>query len=196
MVVVVIIAIMATIAVPLFSSRMQGRRLLQSAQQIADLYRGSRARALGRGAAVMVTVNLSTYAFQVLEGVEGDTMAAASGRAQCGNLPARGCLTNNWGNVSAGAVVGTARQIEGFGNQPITAAVQVGTTTPSGPVVGVCFSPGGRTYVNTTGTWTPDSWSSLNTLMTINVTSTNPSATTQRNYNVLILPNGAARIAP
>ncbi|HWP07769.1 MAG TPA: hypothetical protein VNN72_18585, partial [Polyangiaceae bacterium] len=105
MVVVVIIAILAVIAVPLFSARFVGRRVFQSAGRIADIYRGSRSRAIGRGSAVVVTLNTSTDSFTVLEGVLGTLAATAAGasRAACGNLPSRGCLTNDWSNTGSGS---------------------------------------------------------------------------------------------
>jgi len=194
MVVVVIIAVLAVIAVPLFSARMQSRHLLQVAGHLADLYRGSRTRALARGAAVVVTVNLTDQSFQVLEGVEGTAVATASGatRATCGNLPTRGCLTNDWGNVGGGSVIGTARPIEGISNQGITTAVAVGGVAQSSQVVAVCFSPSGRTFVNAADAWTPASWSTLGSVMTIDVGS--PS-TTSRSYRIMIMPNGTARFA-
>ena len=198
MVVVVIIAVMAVIAVPLFSARMQGRRILQVAGRVADLYRGSRTRALARGAAVVVTLDKTTNAFQVLEGVEGTTAANASGaaHANCGNLPTRGCLTNAWGDVSTStSTIGAARVIEGIGNQAVTASMTVGTSTPGGPVVAVCFSPAGRTYLNRTGTWTADSWEILNNIVTLDIGATS-STTSPRHYQVIVMPNGTARLAP
>ncbi len=67
MVVVVIIGILATIAVPQIASRMRERRTNQTAQQIALLYRNARLRAMGRGFAVLVNYDAATGAFRVLE---------------------------------------------------------------------------------------------------------------------------------
>ncbi len=194
MVVIVIIAVMAVIAVPQFSMRLRARRVLQDAGRIADLYRASRTRALARGAATLVTLNLGSATFQVLEGVQGTNAATAAGRATCANLPTQGCMTNNWGNVGTSTNIGTARVIEGISSQNITTSMVLpaGLTTTSGTVA-ICFSPGGRTYLNPTSTWTANSWYPLSSVATITVADT---STTPRKYQVLIMPNGTARLAP
>jgi prepilin-type N-terminal cleavage/methylation domain-containing protein len=198
MVVVVIIAILAVIAVPLFSQRLIGRRLFQTAGRVADLYRGSRTRALARGAAVVVTLNTTSDSFTVLEGVVGTLAATAAGtdRKTCGNLPSRGCLTNDWANIGAGATIGTARVVEGLGNLGIDTAYTIGTgsKTSSGNV-SLCFSPGGRTYINTAGTWTAPSWSPLTSPIVIEVKRGSSAPSTPRVYNVVVLPNGTARMS-
>src|SRR5262245_49740817 len=101
MVVVVIIGVLATIAVPLFAQRIRQRAVQQTAGSMAEIFRGARARALGRGAAVMVTAGPDGV-FTVLEGVKGTDVATDAGTAQCGNLPTRGCVTNDWGNLGSG----------------------------------------------------------------------------------------------
>ncbi len=198
MVVVVIIAILAVIAVPLFGARMQGRRVLQVSSRVADLYRGARTRALARGAAITVIADLDSDSFQVLEAVQGTAAPTSAGGAVCANLPTRGCLTNNWGNVGSGATIGTARIVEGLGNESVTFKTKIGVdpTEKDAGTLAVCFSPAGRTYVNDAGAWTPDQWNALGNVVVINVASTNPAVTTPRKYNVLVMPNGTARLAP
>jgi prepilin-type N-terminal cleavage/methylation domain-containing protein len=197
MVVVVIIAVLAVIAVPLFSARMQSRRIFQVAGRMADLYRGSRTRALARGAAVVVQLNQGDYSLQVLEGVQGTDYATASGKATCGNLPTRGCLTNNWGDLGSSSRIGTARVIEGMGHEAIKTTYAVGLGAPSSGTdpVNLCFSPAGRTYLNIGTTYTPESWQLLTSAVTIEVSNTNPSSTTPRSYKVIVMPNGTARLA-
>ena len=198
MVVVVIIAILAVIAVPLFSARLQGRRIFQVAGRMADLYRGSRTRALARGGAVVVRLNPTTDSLTVLEGVQGTALATASGadRTACGNLPTRGCLTNNWGNLGSGTVIGTARQIEGLGNEKVQTSYTIGNGAKNDTTqLDLCFSPAGRTFYNTSATWTPNAWTQLTTPLVIEVESNNPSATTPRKYSVVVMPNGTARLA-
>jgi prepilin-type N-terminal cleavage/methylation domain-containing protein len=197
MVVVVIIAVLAVIAVPLFGAQMRGRRVLQMSVRIADTYRGARARALARGAAITVLADLGTGRFRVLEAVQGTAAPTSAGGAVCANLPTRGCLTNNWGNVGTGAVVGTARVVEETGNDGIQFKTKIGSATQKDTgTVAICFSPGGRTFVNETNTWTPDQWTALSNVLVLNVESSNPAMTTLRNYNVLVMPNGTARLAP
>ena len=195
MVVVVIIAILAVIAVPLFAQRFRQQRVLQSAQTIADIYRGARARALGRGAAIVVTLTpagAGAGRVDVLEGVQGTTAANTAQTADCDNLPTRGCLTNNWTPLPPGATVGTARVVTNAAvPADVTTAALVGATAVSaGSSVSVCFSPGGRAYVNPTGIWTPVNWVPLNTVLAIDVADQNQN----RTHRVVVLPNGSARI--
>jgi Tfp pilus assembly protein FimT len=190
MVVVVIIAIMAVIAVPLFAARFKSRHVLNVAGNFADLYRASRTRALARGAATVVTLNVGTGRLQVLEGVQG----TAASKANCGNLPTQGCLTNNWGNVGSGTTIGTARVIEGTNEPNITTTMTLpGQSARTAGSVAVCFSPGGRTFVNAAGTWTADNWQPLTNVATVAVSDPTNSP---RTYNVLVMPNGTARLAP
>src|SRR5688572_3156394 len=98
MVVVVIIAVLAAIAVPLFVERIRENAVNRSVSGMADVFRGARSRAIGRGAAIMVTAR-DDGSITVLEGVKSQAVATASQTAACGNLPTRGCTTNNWGNV-------------------------------------------------------------------------------------------------
>ena len=187
MVVVVIIAILAAIAVPLFVERIRENAVNRSVAGMADVFRGARTRAIGRGAAIMVTVQ-DNGSITVLEGVKSMAVAAASQTAGCGNLPTRGCTTNDWGNIGAGAVIGTARSVGGMAaSTDYTTTVMLGDTgqTP----LNICFSPGGRTFVNVTGVWTPANWVPLTNVVTLAVAS--PSGRTR---NVVVLPNGIARI--
>lgn len=197
MVVIVIIAVMATIAVPLFSARLRSRHLLQVAGRLADVYRGARTRALARGAAVTVSLNVANGSFQVLEGVMGTTAATNSGHPACGNLPGSGCLTNNWGNVGSGTTVGTARVVEGVTGTGVAGSMTLpdGTTQTSGTIA-VCFSPAGRAYYNKGSTWTPETWQTLGSVAVLDLTSTDPNNQTTRDYSIIIMPNGTARLAP
>ncbi|HEX6276839.1 MAG TPA: prepilin-type N-terminal cleavage/methylation domain-containing protein [Polyangiaceae bacterium] len=188
MVVVVIIAVLATLAVPLFVGRIRQRAVQQAAGSMSELYRGARSRALGRGAAVMVTAG-PNGAFTVLEGVKGTAVATSEGVANCGALPTRGCTNNDWGNLGGGAVIGTARNIGGIGanTTDYSTTVAVGSTTQ--PTVHVCFSPGGRAFVNTTSVWAPGNWTPLTDVVTITLTAGS------RNYAAVVLPNGTSRLA-
>jgi prepilin-type N-terminal cleavage/methylation domain-containing protein len=181
MVVVVIIAILAVIAVPLFAARFAERRLQQAALHVAELYRGARARALGRGAAILVKKDGDK--FTVLEGVRGTTAATAAGNATCGNLPTRGCITNDWDSIGTTAGnLGTARVIDEFefgtGTTSTTSGAEITDETMS-----ICFSPAGQTWLKHDG-----AWESLHGAVKINVTNS------VRNYDVVVLPNGTARL--
>jgi len=198
MVVVVIIAILAVIAVPLFAAQLRSRRVFQSAGHMADVFRGSRTRALARGAAVVVRLDPVADTVTVLEGVMGTAAATLSGAGKqtCGNLPTRGCLTNDWGNLGGGAVIGTARIVESTGNDNIEAGYTIGTGTRNDTQqVDICFSPAGRAYVNLSATWTPSAWAPLASPLVIDVGAKTASASSLRKYNVVVMPNGTSRLA-
>jgi type II secretion system protein H len=178
MVVVVIIAILAVIAVPLFAARFDERRLQQNALRVAELYRGARARALGRGAAIVVKKDGKK--FSILEGVQGVTAATAAGDDACGNLPTRGCVTNDWENLSTDSVVGTARVLDTFELGDVTTATTFGSTTDE--VLDVCFSPGGQTWIRQ-----DTSWANMNGALRIKIQA-------RRTHDVVVLPNGSARL--
>jgi Tfp pilus assembly protein FimT len=186
MVVVVIIAILAVIAVPLFAARFQERRVQQTAQRVAELYRGARSRALGRGAAILVRKTGTT--FQVLEGVQGSAVATTAGNATCGNLPTRGCITNNWGNVSTNSTtIGTARVLSTLNLATgMTANTDFAGSTPG--TLNVCFSPAGHTWVKLDDNWTTQNWAAMSGAASIKVTNGG------RQYDVVVLPNGSARL--
>ncbi len=191
MVVVVIIAVLAVIAVPSFTARFRQQRVVRAAQDIADVYRSARAQALGRGSAVAVIITPGangTGTVEMLEGVEGDTAATAAERANCGNAPSRGCLTNNWANVLASPNVGTARRVHLM--RPPTSVTTTATLNGSAEaMIAVCYSPGGRTYVNRTGVpWSASNWSVLNTVLDLGI------AGEGRTHRVVVLPNGTARL--
>jgi prepilin-type N-terminal cleavage/methylation domain-containing protein len=190
MVVVVIIAILATIAVPLFVQRIRQRSVQQTAGAMAELYRGARARALGRGAAVMVTAVPSNGGFTVLEAVKGTAVATDGGVAECGALPTRGCVNNDWTQLGSGTTIGTARNIGGItaNTTDYTTKVAIDGVQQSS-AVNVCFSAGGRAFVNTGSTNTPGDWRPLTDVVVVTLSANS------RTYDVVVLPNGTARLA-
>jgi len=186
MVVVVIIAILAVIAVPLFAARFQEQRVRQNAQRIAEIYRGARARALGRGAAILVQKTGGTI--RVLEGVQGSSGSTLAETTNCGNLPTRGCITNNWGNVGSGSTIGTARELSSFSlTDGLSSTTTFGGAAPD--TLNICFSPAGLTWVNTGTTWSSLNWAPMQGAASISVTKTG-----NLKYDVIVLPNGSARL--
>lgn len=181
MVVVVIIAILAVIAVPTFANRMRERRVQQAAGEVASLYRSARMRALGRGAAVLVRYDANT-GFEVFESIVGATELARREReteTECSALPGRSCLQSAWdadNTRSVGKLTKTAYTMEATFD-----AVEA-------PALEVCFTPSGRSFVR------PDADSPL-VALTRPITFRLTSAVTNRDREVIVLPNGTARLA-
>jgi type II secretion system protein H len=180
MVVVVIIAVLASISVPLFVTRMRERRAQQTALQLAGLYREARMRALGRGAAVLVAYDGNDW--QVKEGVEGDAASLArTGSTDCKSLPTSGCLTNGWAGD-------TARSIATFDPKAVSSEMSAVFKDGSN-AVDLCFTPLGRTFIRTDG----GSWSALTSVLSIDV-SRKESSQVMSTRTVVVLPNGTARL--
>jgi type IV fimbrial biogenesis protein FimT len=125
MVVVVIIGILSTIAVPSVVERLRERRSQEAAERIASLYRGARMRAMGRGAAV--TVRFNNGAFTVLEAVQANEACP---------LPSASCLSAPKQNQLSSIDFKNRGEYEGVA---ITAG---GGTT----AFEVCYTPLGRAY--------------------------------------------------
>jgi prepilin-type N-terminal cleavage/methylation domain-containing protein len=145
MAVVLIIAIMATLASPFITEQMRERRSRETAQQLAQLFTSGRMRALGRGAGVLVRYRTAS-GFTVLESIEGSASAIArTGSATCAAQPGLGCLANNWTNPSL------SRQVALY-NPPATVTVTM--RDPSGTAqtqMDVCFTPLGRSFISFDG---------------------------------------------
>jgi Tfp pilus assembly protein FimT len=182
MVVVVIITILAAAAVPVFVNRMRERRVQQAAGEVAALYRTARSRALGRGAAVLVRYNDET-GFQVFESIEGASGLAARERtaeAQCSDLPARSCLRSDWEGDNVRSV-GSLQGGTGYTTSATFDANEQQTLE-------VCFTPSGRSFVRS------DSTKPL-VALTTPISFRLRSETTSRDRDVVVLPNGTARLA-
>jgi type IV fimbrial biogenesis protein FimT len=184
MVVVVIIGILASIAVPGVVERLRERRANQAAQEIAMLYRTARMQALGHGSAVLVRYDSGLPGFEVREAVLGAT-ASASG---CTSQPTGGCQTNDWSTATQYSVVDIYRLNR---SELTSASVATSVNSPSSNGVGymdICFSPRGRTFLaGAAGApLTP-----MSGVATVNVNR----GTNSIQRTVTIPPNGIARVA-
>jgi prepilin-type N-terminal cleavage/methylation domain-containing protein len=145
MAVVLIVAIVATLASPFIVEQMRERRSRDTAQELSQVFTGGRMRALGRGAGVLVRYRSAT-GFTVLESIEGSAAAIArTGSATCAAQPGLGCVANNWANP------GLSRQVAQY-TPP--AAVTVTMRDPSGTAqtqMDVCFTPLGRSFISFDG---------------------------------------------
>jgi type IV fimbrial biogenesis protein FimT len=182
--VIVMIGAMAAMASPVFIDVMRDRRVNQAATQAAEVYRMARARALGRGSAVMVRWVAGPGAGEgslfMREAVQGGVN---------GPLPTSNCTTTDWtvASVNSRAVTHLEFVNGAFG------LAQFAMSDASGPIATseFCFSPRGRTFYRTTAGWSP--LADVPKLTVVNKRT--PPALGGRERVVYIPPNGAARLA-
>jgi type II secretory pathway pseudopilin PulG len=178
MVVVVIIGLLATIAVPTIASRLRERRSAEAAQRIASIYREARMRSMGRGAAVLV--RFDSGGFTVLEAIR----PPLTDNADCTGEPSSSCTNTNWTNAANRtqlSVFNPSKRSEYEG-------VTVEATSPaSTSFYDVCFTPMGRSYHRTVAL---DPLSPMASVATFSV-----KRAAGLSRSVTLLPNGVARLA-
>jgi Tfp pilus assembly protein FimT len=178
--VVAMIGIMAAAASPMFIEMMRDRRVNQTALQTAEMFRQGRARALGRGSAVLVRWTGAANGGGLLE------IREAVQSNVDGPLPVSNCTTNSWedGQIDN-------RRVSGLDyTQGASGRASLAFVDPiAGPVTAaeVCFTPRGRTFYRTGN----GSFAVLEKPPSIEVTNTK----TNMLRRVLIAPNGVARLA-
>ena len=160
MAVVTIIGIASAAALPSFVERMRERRSGQAAEEIALLYKLARARALGRGAAQLVSSNNvgggMNVKFEVREAIQQNDAALTVGT--CGPLPLTTCF-NDW----SAAATGRNRLVDEFPKDNtlyanIEAKLYRDAATTDAALDGqVCFTPSGRAFFRkeAAGVWEP-----------------------------------------
>jgi len=187
-VVVLIIGITAALATPSISQEVKERRSRDLAQRIALLYSNARMRALGRGGAVMVRYDGTKKTFTVIESVEGATAAANrnGASASCATQPGLGCLTNGW--VDGSDTFRTVTGLDNWASDVTVGAYDQAATAQAS--MDVCFTPSGRSFISFIGGATPTLSAPLVGNVSFKVQRTGGLA-----RDVLILPNGAARLA-
>jgi len=177
--VVVIITALTALAIPSILKQMRDRRTRQAAEEIAAIYRQARLRALGRGSAVLV--RYSNGGFETREAMLG------SATANCVQLPASSCTSADWTGVAASL---TSQQLSlwapstGIISEVFTNGIPTGTAATA---FDVCFTPMGKTFVNTAQPPAFQSWSGVPLIRV------SGADTTRLKRYVLIPPNGLAR---
>jgi prepilin-type N-terminal cleavage/methylation domain-containing protein len=158
-VVVTIIGILAMLAMPSLGEAQTERHAYDDAGQILELVRTARTRAMGRGAATMVTFDTITSGatrgnYRLYEGTQANPGGANDSTAR---MPRTSCTypANGWDPTTA---TGTNAFIDGvnlngtFENQTnISSRVVTFDNTGTGSVsttnmVALCFTPLGRAY--------------------------------------------------
>jgi type IV fimbrial biogenesis protein FimT len=183
MVVVVAIGVLAAIALPSFRNQLRDRRVNQAAHQISLLYRQARTRALGRGSSVLVRfLPTGQGTVEVHEAVGATGFAGSAG---CTLAAAGNCTTTNW------FTAGQDKLVDSFDPSISTAYSTVGIALGGvgATQADVCYTPTGRSLVRytTTGAFAP-----LTAVPTLTVARSDGLGLTR---TVLLLPNGAARLA-
>ena len=214
MVVVILVGILAVLAIPSMSEASADRHVYQNAAKVADLIRGARGRAVGRGAAVTVSMDTTTGTagvFRMLEAVQRDPMPITDGGAPGQVAPFSNCKTPMDWTQTPDLGIGTygvhlvqsITYAESAANIVSTLYIDDGTTTPTALTKAyICFTPLGRAYA------LPTSASGAATLSRAMFDTASPmmgtlgiqfarmagSSTVGLVRRVLIPPSGAARI--
>ncbi len=168
MIVVIVVSILAALATPSMIRARDDRHAYNNAMQVAQMLRGARLRAIGRGGAVAVymTSNGTTDrgTFQVYEAVTANPIPGSAPSSDATNrTPLGSCLTPDW---TTDMPTGARLPLDGFNyNYNLDVDIDFQTTlklnyvnrlgTPSNagvPAVWLCFTPVGRTYVSAAAT--------------------------------------------
>ncbi len=188
MVVVILIGILAFMAVPTMSAAGLDRRVYEDAANIQDLIREARARAVGRGGAVIVSFDtkgkpghFKTY--EIRSDVDGGQ-----------NLPLTSCRApTSWADVASLKEVGQADLGTYEKSNNITATIY----GPDGKAVdeaNLCFTSFGRTYYSKDRVF--DGEAVMQSAIRVEMKRRNADDTGNVGIvrNVLIPPTGAARV--
>jgi len=154
-VVVVIIGVFATMAMPQITTQLRDRRVREAAQRVATLYQQARMRALGEGGAILVRYTPGANNQGTFEVRHALTGTADLG---CSIQPAPSCTQTDWNDVALGQFRISDRFEFGLtpglgattGTQPVWATLIPETSsaiTNSTSIMDVCFTPLGRTFV-------------------------------------------------
>lgn len=186
MVVVIIIGILATIAVPQIATRMRDRRAATTSQEIALLYRNARVRAMGRGYSVLVRYTTAA-GFTVLDALPGGGIAGENCQAR---MPPS-CATTAWDVPLATRIVQTfnpASTGSAANNAGVVLTVNLQPANTAANLLETCYSPRGKVYNRTVAA---NPFTPLTGLIDVNITrGTNSVA-----RHVSIMPNGMSRLA-
>jgi prepilin-type N-terminal cleavage/methylation domain-containing protein len=187
--VITVIGVLVAAAAPSFRGLLRDRRVNDAAQNIADLYRRARIRAMGRGAATMVRWNASAALptpanpgghFTMKEAVEGNTSAFSP------FLPSSSCTSTEWADGDSENLFVRSFEDRLGRYQP----AQTTFRTPANAIATyaeVCFTPRGRTFIRFAG---GGAWARMNGVPRVDVTNGDDGNTRA----VVLPPTGAARI--
>jgi prepilin-type N-terminal cleavage/methylation domain-containing protein len=197
--VVVIIGIFAAMAIPQVTFQLRDRRVHETAERIAHLYRQARLRAVGQGGAVLVRFTQGTNnqgQVQILEALVGAPQAGQP--AQCAQLPSPSCRNTNWTSTGAGGQARVLRTVDLGADGALENVFMKLTGHPPADsstqnTMDICFTPLGRTFVSYAG---PTNFRTLNGVPVAEVFRTDGGSNRiGRTREVVFLPSGMARLA-
>jgi type IV fimbrial biogenesis protein FimT len=185
MVVVIIIAVVAALSIPNITRRMQERRASEAAQRVALMYQTARARAMGRGTAVLVRYSQPTVqgALEMMEAQRGIGVGAG-----CQTLPVSSCTDTNWDVAGLQQFRSITRLDLGTRAEYERVQINMFDKGTSRTFLDMCFTPMGRTFVRRAAGLQFETMSGV-----YEARVTRP-GTASRTRSVLVLPNGAARL--
>lgn len=201
MVVVILVGILSVMAIPAMGQAAIDRRIYQDTSQISDLIRAAKARAVGRGAAVLVAMDgTGRGKFNVRESVQANP--DGSGLNQ---VPRSSCKSpTDWTVVASPTQYYDVNQVDLGGAfetaNNVSAIIYTDDGTTIAPVASayLCFTPLGRTYFVSSVTAAPgflDGAVPMTGALTIEVAQ-RPTlgATTGMIRKILIPPSGVTRL--
>jgi prepilin-type N-terminal cleavage/methylation domain-containing protein len=217
MVVVIIIAVVASLAIPTMLRGQFDRRVFTDAATLGELVRAARTRAVGRGAAQLVVIQTASatngLTAQIFESVTNDPSGTGI------NTPVQTCnAPTAWPTVlwTAGdpySAGGTAKFIDQYafnGGDSLEGKGQImarmiypytaGSTTwfADGTPLYLCYTPSGRSYISTTSA--PANFVPMSGMLGVQFTReafpSSPTSTSSTNLvrTLMVPPTGATRI--
>ena len=183
--VVVMVGVMATLAIPSIRRQLHDRRNNQAAHEISLLYRTARARAIGRGGAVLVRFSPGTGG-----STRGRVEIFEASNALAGQvalLPATTCQLTNWAaNTGIRSLASyDPTSLSSYDNVQLALFDSAGAAQSNADV---CFSALGRAYLRFAAT---GNFASMAQVPYIQVSPVDGSGLTR---TVLIVPDGSSRL--
>ena len=183
--VIAVVGILAALASPSYTRIMRSRRMSSAAQEVADLARVARSRAMGRGSAMLFRWSASA------NGSSADKQQITIREAIVGSgadmyRPATSCFQTNWQSDANSRHIGGIH-VKAEKYQPSKASFHDGNGAVRS-FAELCFTPRGRTFVRYSGG--SGSFVPLNGVPRLQILNTE----TGRQRVVVLPPNGAARV--
>lgn len=189
MAVVTIIGIVAVVASPTFTWLLRDRRVDSVATGFSDIYRLGRARAMGRGSAVVLTFDNSVALPTPSKRFGHVSMREAvlgPGAPSHAMLPSTSCLRTDWSNASATSRFVVAYEDRYKRNEPAK-SVFLNPLGSKVSFVQICYTPRGRSFIRYAN---GSPWLPLTGVPSIRVTNDDTGLV----RFVVLPPNGAARV--